>query len=340
MIRVFPWVLAGLISLSCFASLTRADDNSRADDKTTAAAKSDTKQAVADKDKKDEDASASSAAAAGATPAKPKPKYPPYTDVIGEAKAMEGLIKLQKKDARLLAELSPSDLNRDYIVVIAIARGIGENPLIGGMTWGFGDDWVWQFRKTEDRIQIVRRNIRFRANKGTPIEKAVYFAYTDSVLFSLPILTTSPSGAYVVDLTSVFMSDLAQISTTARGFSFSPDRSTWAFVKNYKDNIELEVAATYSAMGSQTDNVIDSRGATINVHYSISRMPDPGYQPRQADDRIGYFVTALKDFSKQGKADQFVRYINRWNLKKADPTLSISPPVTPVIFWIEKNGAV
>ena len=77
-------------------------------------------------------------------------------------------------------------------MLISIARGIGETPLLGGMTWGFGDDWIWQFRKVDDRIQIVRRNVRFTAAKGSPEAKAVELAYTDSVLFSLPIATKSP----------------------------------------------------------------------------------------------------------------------------------------------------
>ena len=57
-------------------------------------------------------------------------------------------------------------MNKDFIVAIAIARGIGQTPLLGGMTVHFDDTWVWQFRKAEDRIHIVRRNVRFRATKG------------------------------------------------------------------------------------------------------------------------------------------------------------------------------
>ena len=60
------------------------------------------------------------------------------------------------------------------------------------MSWGFGDDWIWQFRKVDDHIHIVRRNVRFTAAKGSPEEKAVKLAYTDSVLFSLPIVTIEP----------------------------------------------------------------------------------------------------------------------------------------------------
>ncbi|MCC6123656.1 MAG: zinc-dependent metalloprotease [Pirellulales bacterium] len=278
--------------------------------------------------------SASSSASAQA-----KPKYPPFSDVLGDAKAMEGVIKLYRKESRLFAELTPGELNRDFIVAIALARGIAEKPLLGGMTLGGGsDDWVWQFRKVEDRIQIVRRNVRFRANKGTPTEKAVYFAYTDSILFSLPIATQGPSGGAVIDLTPVFMSDLAQISSILRGFSFAADRSTWASIKNYKDNAELEVAATFASGGQATmDTVPDSRGVTINIHYSISKLPETGYQPRLADDRVGYFLSVIKDFSRPGGEDQFVRYINRWDLRKAEPKEALSPPVTPIVFWIEKT---
>ena len=72
------------------------------------------------------------------------------------------------KGNRLLAELNSSHLNRDFIVLISIARGIGKGPILGGMSWGFGDDWIWQFRKVDDRIHVVRRNVRFTATKGEP----------------------------------------------------------------------------------------------------------------------------------------------------------------------------
>ena len=271
-------------------------------------------------------------------PKEPRPKYAPYADAMAGAETIEGLIKLHRKDMHLFAELSPGDMNKDFMVAIAIARGISQTPLIGGMTWEFDDTWIWQFRRTEDRIQIVRRNVRFRATKGSPQEKAVYLSYTDSILFSLPIVTMSPSGGCVVDLTPVFMSDLPQFSQILHGFGFAPDRSTWAKIKGFRDNVEIEVAATYASGGmAAIDTVADTRAATLYVHYSVSQLPETGYQPRLADDRVGHFVTAIKDFSKTGTDDQFVRYIHRWDLRKAEPSAAVSPPVTPIVFWIEKT---
>ncbi|MBI1902760.1 MAG: zinc-dependent metalloprotease, partial [Planctomycetia bacterium] len=255
-----------------------------------------------------------------------------------DAKVHAGLFKLYEKEGKLLIELASGNLNRDYIILISIARGISEGQLLGGMSWGRGDDWLWQFRKVDDNIHIVRRNVRFTAKSNSPEEKAVQLAYTDSVLYSLPIAAKSPSGGMLIDVTPVFMSDLPQIGLALRGYAFVGNRSTWAKVSAYPKNVELEVAATYASSGaSDLDTVPDTRGVTINVHYSISELPSTGFQPRAADDRVGYFITAIKDFSKKGEQDRFVRYANRWDLQKSEPDQPLSPPKKPIIFWLEKT---
>ncbi|NBW86523.1 MAG: DUF5117 domain-containing protein [Planctomycetia bacterium] len=267
-----------------------------------------------------------------------KGNKPAFTVLLKDATKLPGLIPLYRKDEKVYAELADSMIGREFFVLISIARGIGERSLLGGMSWGDGDDWIWQFRKVDDTIQIVRRNVRFFADRGSPEERAVDLAYTDSVLFSVPIATISPAGAAVIDLTPVFFNDLPQISATLPGFSFARDRSHWARVKAFPDNVELEVAATYGSSGMTTiDTVADTRGVTINVHYSLSLLPQNAYRPRLADSRVGYFVTALKDFSQKVDEDRFVRYINRWNLEKADPSAAVSPPKKPIVFWIEKT---
>src|SRR5690606_22950737 len=40
---------------------------------------------------------------------------------------------------------------------------------------------------------------------------------------------------------------------------------------------------------------------------------------------------------KQGDEDRFVRYINRWDLQKADSSAEQSPPKEPIIFYLEKT---
>ena len=291
----------------------------------------------ADEPKKPDEKPAAKSADTQATPTGSSSQKP-FAVLLKDATRVPGLITLHQKEGKVYAELPNSLLGKEFFVSISIARGIGDRYLLGGMSWGFGDDWVWQFRKVDDTIHVIRKNVRFFADKGSPEAKAVDLAYTDSVLFAVPIVTTSPAGSPVIDLGTIFFTDLPQISNTLSGFSFARDRTTWASVKSFPDNVELQVAATYSSSGkTQIDTVPDSRGATITVHYSLSLLPQNSYQPRLADDRVGYFVTALKDFSQNVDEDRFVRYINRWNLEKADPAAAISPPKKPIVFWIENT---
>jgi len=266
------------------------------------------------------------------------PAKPPFATVMKDAVRIDGLVPLWRKDGKVFAELTGGLLDKEFFVLVAIARGIGERAVLGGMSLSSGDDWVWVFRKVDDSIHVVRKNVRFFADRGSPEQRAVDLAYTDSVLFSLPIVTTGPGGGHVIDLGRIFLTDLPRLSSQLPGFSFAGDRSTWGRVKGFADNLELEVAATYgSGGGTEIDTVPDSRGVTVTVHYSLSLLPQNAYRPRLADDRVGYFVTALKDFSQQVDEDRFVRYVNRWHLEKADPGARLSPPRKPIVFWIEKT---
>ncbi|MFO1093145.1 MAG: zinc-dependent metalloprotease [Planctomycetaceae bacterium] len=246
-------------------------------------------------------------------------------------------------DQQLLVELDGGDLQQEYIILTSIARGIGSGMVIGGMSWNFEDDAIWTFRKSGEKIYVLRRNVRFRATPNSPEASAVELAYSDSVLYVLPIITKAPSGADLVDMTRIFMSDDQQIGLALGGgprFAFSSDRSTWSKVNAHKGNVQLQVAAVYSGSGT-IEKVPDARGVQVNVHYSISTLPPLGrYRPRIADDRVGYFLTVIKDFSDKDDDQHFVRLITRWDLQKHDPQIALSTPREPIEFYIEKTVPV
>lgn len=256
-------------------------------------------------------------------------------------KSVPGMWNLYQKEQSLLADIQGGNLNKNYLVLVSIAKGISHNMVLGGMTWGGGgDDVIWQFRKSGEKILVVQRNVRYRATEGSPEGNAVKLAYSDSVLYALPILAPTPSGGSLVDMSRIFFSDDQQVGRAiGPGFFFAGDRSTWAKIKGFEHNVELEVNAVYSG-NMPIETVADPRGVQVNIHYSISELPSNGYRPRKADDRIGYFLTVLKDFSDKQDDQQFVRYINRWDLRKKDPTATLSPPEKRIEFYIEKTVPV
>ncbi len=267
-------------------------------------------------------------AAAPATPSK-------FEQLTTGTKKVEGLWTAYFKDQQILVDLKQAQMGQDYLMLSSIARGVSQGLVIGGIMWG--DEVLWSFRKVGDKIHVLRRNVKFKAKPGSPEAAAVKVAYGDSVMYALPVLTET-NGGYLVDMTRIFLSDDEMIGRML-GATFVADRSTVGNIKAFKSNIEFDVNAVYSSQG-ESDSVPDSRGMPVTVHYSVSQLPSTGYKPRKADDRVGYFLTVTKDFTDISDDQNFVRYINRWDLQKLDPAAKLSPPKNPIIFHMEKSVPV
>jgi hypothetical protein len=267
-------------------------------------------------------------------------KLEDFGKVTKGAKETDGLFKLYQKDENLYLEIRPDQFDKPLLAPIAIARGMG----MGGYTLNFDEQWVLVFKHVGDKIQLIRRNVHFRAKPGSAVAHAVEVTYTDSILKALPIVTINPmKQAPLINLNEIFMTDFAQLG----GFSFGSldtSRSTWGKVKGFPKNIELEVNAVFSGSGFffRDDSSIDSRGTQVVIHYGLCELPDGGYQPRVADDRVGHFLSVVKDFSTDNKDSTFVRFVNRWRLEPSEPIDDKKPhklvaPKKKIVFWIEKS---
>ena len=278
---------------------------------------------------------AAAAAGAGATA---EHKFPEWSKVIEGTKQIDGLFTLyyNQTDEKLFMSIRRHQLEEELILPISIARGAGMMYL-GGDTLNFGNQWIISFRRVADRILVVRRNVKFRADTGSPQADSVKVSYNDSIIAALPI-KSEQQDQVLIDLGDLFMTDLADI-----GVNPDRSRSTWAKVKGFPENLEIEVAAVFN-MGyrgfffrSFDDSVADSRGAQVVIHYGLSKLPSSGYHPRIADDRVGHFLSTVKDFSKDIHDTPQVRYVTRWDLQKSDSSAKMSPPKKPIVFWIEKT---
>jgi hypothetical protein len=273
--------------------------------------------------------------------AEEKKKFPEWEKVVEGAKELEGLFPLyyNEKEQKLFMEIRQDQYDKELILPMAIARGAGLMYL-GGETLNFGDQWLISFHRAADRILVIRRNVRFKAEAGSPQADAVKLSYTDSVIKALPIKSEKGGGHQVlVDLADLLMTDLAKI-----GINPDPTRSTWVKVKAFPKNVEIELSAVFTA-GSRGlfsffsgESVPDSRGTQVVIHYGLSMVPESSsYKPRLADDRVGHFLSLVKDFTKDTPDTADVRYVSRWHLEKESTAAKLSPPKQPIIFWIERT---
>ncbi|WP_413166408.1 zinc-dependent metalloprotease [Capilliphycus salinus ALCB114379] len=272
-----------------------------------------------------------------------------FEEIVKNSQKKEGLFTLyhNQETGKVHLELSPEQLQKNYLCFISLESGIGEGGIFRGLDL---NEFLFQWRRQNNKVQLVVPNINFRTQPNDPQSRSVNRSVSDSVLYSLPILSTHPERqSILIDLTNVITSD-RDLSNLANSFSkflgsrysIDSEKSYVYQVKSFPLNIEIESVFGFSensgSRGRTLSSLPDSRAFNLNVRYSFIEVPtENSYRPRLADERVGFFTSAYKDLSNSTGRSPFVRYINRWNLQKQDPNSPLSPPIKPIVFWIENT---
>lgn len=273
-------------------------------------------------------------------PAKPD-ELEQFNELVKDAEKLEGMFTLyrQKEKNKIYLEIKPEQLQKNFLATATLESGIGERGIYSGMPL---QDFLFYFQRVDNNLQFVVRNVNFRTREGDPQARSLARSFSDSILYTIPIKSINPERKTIlIDLGELLLTDLAGLSAGLE-LAASPEQNYFGNAKVFPGNVEIESVFNFSSSGKSSNNqnqnfnvLPDSRGFTLRVHYSLSELPKNNYQPRLADDRVGYFLTAYQDLSTDDRNDPFVRYINRWNLEKQDPQAEISPPKKPIVFWID-----
>jgi len=286
--------------------------------------------------------------AAAAAAASDKP-YQEWKKVTKDAEVMKGLFTFHKKRENLYLEIQASQLGMPVLGIFSLARGIGSNFVLGGMPlWIYTgrDDRLIEFQREGDYVLVMEKNMRFVAPAGTAYEKAVDLSYGSSVLAKLKIESIHDSTkALLVDFAPFVVSDISDMGEGLRNalnkpVRFEKDRSALGAIKVFPENVEIEALLTYAPNDRQNldlPTVSDERYIPLTMHYSFSKLPEKPMTPRLADDRTGYFVNAVKDYSLDRGDSYWRRFVNRWRLEKKDPSAAVSEPVQPIVYYIDRT---
>ena len=109
-------------------------------------------------------------------------------------------------------------------------------------------------------------------------------------------------------------------------------------IKNYEKNTTVDVVYGFfnPKPRNAVDAVADERYTFAKVRHLFVQMPDDEFEPRVADQRVGYFSQKVTDLSSY-KYVNAIDLINKWRLIKKDPSLEVSEPVKPLVFWVENS---
>lgn len=259
-----------------------------------------------------------------------KPEFPPFKEVsegfeqvVSTADGAQPLYALWKreKDGQMLAELPRGWQNQKHLFTMSVPRG----ELYAGLQ--IGEVYAY-WKRFDKRMALIAPNLAVRSTGDAESKDAITNHFTDRVLLDVPILCMGPNGQPVIDMDGLLLGNANVFYGPAAGGAntrLATIASAKAFPKNAVIAFEVPAAG----------------GVLKTFHYGITVIPDnTGYQPRKADERVGYFTTSYRDLGKFKSDEVWNRYINRWDLQKRDPKLKMSPPKEPIIFYVEHTVPV
>jgi hypothetical protein len=273
--------------------------------------------------------------------------FKPYKEVLKDTEARDGFFKTHvKRDNALFLEIAPEQLDRDFGLIMHYSKGIGVYNVHDGLR--VGGSRLMRFERHGDKVYLVHRNARFRADEGSAMLTSLQDNVGHSIVAAFDIQAEEDSSkALVIDATEFFVSDYAGLGDNLKAYhgdrpvSFEKSRSFTSGVMGFPDNVEIDALLTYRASDPPTFSsgagVSDYRSIPIGLRYSLFRLPEDPMSPRLADDRVGHFLTAVRDFSRDREPTPMVRFVNRWRLEKADPSAAVSEPVKPITFYIDRS---
>ena len=261
-----------------------------------------------------------------------------FNELTKDSKKYEGFITLHEKDQHLYAEIKPQQLEQPILAPMVIARGSAN----AGQPLNFGDEWVLvvppgrRQPPAHPQEHPLHRPGGHAAGQGGQAE----LHRLDPDVLADP--EHQPPGRRPGDRLRRHLHDrlrpgrlrlpgpeplaLVQDPRLSRTTSRSRSRRPSA----------APASAGLTIFGGPSP-VVDSRGITMVLHYSLCKAPDPGYHPRMADYRVGHFLNAVTDFANPNPDTNAKRMINRWRLEKANPEAKLSPPKKQIVWYIEDN---
>ncbi len=275
----------------------------------------------------------------------PEGDFPPFEELIDGQDKREGLFDfyVDPDSGASLWAIGADQWDTDFMMSMKMDGSVGERGLYGTIMM---DAFVFQLQRQGNQVHLVRQNLTFRADDGSAEERALDKSFSDAIVTAAPVssMPAVEGGAVLVDLGVLFaQQDITGFGTVLGnryqgGYGLDGENSMVTEVKSFPGNAELQVTARFVGDTEEWSVVVpDSRSLSVSFHYSLLALPDNGYQPRLADQRVGYFLERHLNYSDTGPDVPRERWLSRWDLWPKDPEAEVSDPVEPIVYWLENT---
>lgn len=265
-----------------------------------------------------------------------------------ELKQIDGFLTLlhdEEKDKYYLV-LESSELNKEFIYFPYLLNG----PQAAGAGGGaIGDAAILEFRTFKDGLGLYKKNTKFKFDETNKISQSKIKNIIDAFIGKFEVVIKE-EDKYLISADSIFLSEMLTGITPNIPKEYAEyidlivgkldkGKTYVEKVKNYNKNTTVDTKYSFfnpRPKPASIDAVTDPRYTYISVRHLFVEMPDDNFEPRIADQRVGYFSSKITDLSSYEYVTA-VDVINRWRLEKKDPSSKLSEPVKPIVYWVENS---
>jgi len=278
---------------------------------------------------------------------KEQPKEPPFDKLVKGAKEIKGLFNAFVKDdeGKVYLEILPDQFDQPFLLNPTLVSGIGQGFIYPA---DMLPEYLVSFHPNGKSVQLVHKHVLFRADASSSLTKPAAMAAPDAIVGQTKIESQPHPDrkSVLVDLGTLFLADLEGLTVALKQILEVPyqvDRegssiaATRAYPGNFDFDTVLHLKTPVQEFKRPLYYAADPRSLLVRFHYSIARLPDTGFKPRLADDRVGHFPAMMKDYTDDRPEDPTTRFVWRWHLEKQDPNAAVSEPKQPIVFYIENS---
>lgn len=279
-----------------------------------------------------------------------------FAEVTKGATREDGHLPVWRREDKVWFELAPARLGRPFLLSINVAGSVGQRGLYASQ---MGRNWLVEWRRTGDRIQLVALNTAVRAQGDAALSRAVREGYSESLLVALPPASAPhPEHQAVLVDAGFLLGDIAGYGSaieSAFRLSYTLDRANSQIEHVHQSDrltavrvrqhhmvpripvLPAAAGAAPAARPAPPTVLPDARSFFVDLVYNFLALPPEPMRPRAADPRLGHFTHAHTDLTRDLPVQPRVHHIARWRLEKADPQAERSPPREPIVFWLDRN---
>lgn len=267
-----------------------------------------------------------------------------YEKLVKGAETVNGMFKIHQKSDKIYFEIPKNEMSRDYLLSSRVSTTSNNKDVVAGQMPR--SPMLITFSCDRNYVFIHVKNSKNVCDTASTMFASFERNFVDPMWQSYKIeAVTKDSSAYVIDVTSLFLSDVKELSpfrdmgmgdvlSRKKPLSGSLVASKSAIIecKAFQDNINIKSRLSYSVEGTPF---------TCLVTRNLIVLPKKPMRSRIADQRIGYFSESRNYFSDKKDGLENYAIINRWNVAPRPEDVErhkngeLVEPEKPIVFYVD-----